>query len=375
MNSVSFIRKANHIQAGLWKNGTPLLNNLIFELTERCNNNCIHCCINLPCDDINAISNELTTEEIKRILDQAAELGCLGIRFTGGEPLLRRDFAELYQYTRRLGMRVELFTNATLINSEIANLFENIPLLTKIEITLYGMKQDTYESVTGIKGSFKAAMNGIRLLQDRNIPFILKWVCLPQNAGDEAEFDAWTKDIKWMDKPAPKVVLLDLRCRRDSDEKNRMIKTLRLSPESIGERFSNFSKQEIHRTSEPCKDESQANNTRLFNCLAGLRSAVVDAYGNLQMCLQLRHPDTVYDLRNGTLKDALTNFFPLIRTMKAEHLDDLQRCSKCVNKWLCESCPAKSWMEYGVLDASVQYLCDTAHACSASFGMLNTGKN
>jgi radical SAM protein with 4Fe4S-binding SPASM domain len=366
MISESFIRKENHKQAGLWKDGAPLLNNLTIELTERCNNNCIHCTVNLPLNDKKAISRELETEDIKRILDEAAELGCLGVRFTGGEPFLRKDFEELYLYIRRLGMKVELFTNATLINSRIANLFEDIPLLSKIEITLYGMKTDTYESVTRVNGSFKAALHGISLLQDRDIPFILKWVCLPQNAGDEAEFDAWIRKIKWMDKQAPKVILLDFRNRRDSDEKNRLIETLRLTPEIVAERFIKLSKQEIFKSPKRSINESPNNNTKLFSCMAGLHSAVVDAYGNLQMCLALRHPDTIYNLRNGTLKDAMTNFFPQIREMKPEHPDYLQQCSKCSAKNLCESCPAKSWMEYSVLDKPVQYLCDTAHACALS---------
>ncbi|MCF7811943.1 radical SAM protein, partial [bacterium] len=185
MKSDSYVKKAKPGEIDLWKDSAPLLYNLTFELTERCNNNCIHCNINLPSNDTNAISRELKTDDIKRILDEAAELGCLGVRFTGGEPLLRKDFEELYLYIRHLGMRVELFTNATLINSKLANLFESIPLLSKIEVTIYGMESDTYEAVTGVKGSYKAAMHGISLLEDRDIPFILKWVCLPQNIDDE----------------------------------------------------------------------------------------------------------------------------------------------------------------------------------------------
>ena len=84
------------------------------ELTERCNNNCIHCCINLPVDDKEAQSQELTTAEWKSLLEEAASLGCLSVRFTGGEPLLREDFEELYLVARRLGLKVLLFTNATL---------------------------------------------------------------------------------------------------------------------------------------------------------------------------------------------------------------------------------------------------------------------
>lgn len=79
---------------------------LDIELTERCDNDCIHCCINLPAGDAEAPARELTTEQWKDVLQQAADLGCLQVRFTGGEPLLRSDFEELYLFARRLGLKV-----------------------------------------------------------------------------------------------------------------------------------------------------------------------------------------------------------------------------------------------------------------------------
>jgi len=83
----------------LWETTRPILMELDIELTERCNNNCIHCCINLPADDLMAKERELSTSAIKGILKEAASLGCLSVRFTGGEPLLREDFEELYFYS------------------------------------------------------------------------------------------------------------------------------------------------------------------------------------------------------------------------------------------------------------------------------------
>ena len=71
----SYAVKVRLEHAQLWKGKAPLLAECDMELTERCNNNCIHCCINLPPDDLVAKSKELSTEEIKEILRQAASLG------------------------------------------------------------------------------------------------------------------------------------------------------------------------------------------------------------------------------------------------------------------------------------------------------------
>ena len=84
------------------------LRQLDIELTERCNNNCVHCCINRPANDAAAERREMTPAQVKDVLRQAVDLGCLHVRLTGGEPLLRPDFEELYLFARRLGLRVAL---------------------------------------------------------------------------------------------------------------------------------------------------------------------------------------------------------------------------------------------------------------------------
>jgi radical SAM protein with 4Fe4S-binding SPASM domain len=94
----------------------------------------------------------------------------------------------------------------------------------------------------------------------------------------------------------------------------------------------------------------------------------------LQPCLLLRHPDTVYDLKSGSLEDALRSFFPRLREWGATDAGYLARCAKCFLKGLCEQCPAKSWMEHGTLDTPVEYLCQVTHAQAADLGLINPGE-
>lgn len=366
----SYFEKANIDEARLWKHKRPSLTTLDIELTERCNCNCIHCYINLPVDNEHAIQREASAETLKGIIREAASLGCLRVRFTGGEPLLREDFAELYMFARRLGLRVALFTNATLITSELAKLMASTPPLEPIEITVYGMERDSYESVTRTPGSFEAAWQGINLILKEGIPFIVKGALLPPNKLEMKMFESWASTIPWMNRPPLYSVLFDLRSRRDSAEKNHRIQSLRLSPDDLIEFTSRRHEDYLREMRELCSKFTQPPGRGLFPCGAGVSGGCVDAYGTLQLCLLLRHPDTVYDLKEGSLTHAMKEFFPKVRQLKAQNLAYLKRCACCFLNGLCEQCPAKSWMEYGTLDKPVEYFCEITHAQARNVGLL-----
>jgi MoaA/NifB/PqqE/SkfB family radical SAM enzyme len=360
--------RSDHAQ--LWNGKTPMLVECDMELTERCNNNCIHCCINLPPDDPVAKSEELSTEEIKEILEQEASLGCLTVRFTGGEPLLRDDFEELYLYARRLGLKVTLFTNGTLISPHLAKLFASIPPLEKIEITVYGMNKDSYEAVTRNPGSFEKGFRGMDLLLQEKVPFVVKMAILPPNREELAEFEAWASKIPWMDGPPRYAMFFDLRCRRDSPAKDASIRGFRLSPEQGLQVLTRRPEAYLDNMREYCSKFVRPAGSTLFSCGSGVAHGCVDAYGNFQACLLLRHPLTVYDLKNGSVKDAMEHFFPKVREITAENPDYLARCAHCFLKGLCEQCPAKSWIEHGTLDTPVEYLCEVAHTQARYLGLL-----
>ena len=368
MHEESYVSTQVIGKANLFKKAKLILSRLDIELTERCNNNCIHCCINLPLDDTDAKKRELSTEEIKKILKEAVSLSCLTVRFTGGEPLLREDFEELYLFARKQGLKVLLFTNATLITPHLVELFSKIPPLEKIEITVYGMKKSSYEAVTRVDGSFEAAWRGISMLLDYKIPFVVKSALLPPNKDEIDDFEEWAKSIPWMDKPPSYSMFFDLRCRRDS-QKNKSIKRLRITPEEGLKILTRRKDKYIKEMKEFCSKFMRPSEDKLFSCGSG-HGGCVDAYGKFQPCMMLRHPECVYDLKNGSLKDALENFFPKMRKIKAVNPDYLDRCARCFLKGLCEQCPAKSWMEYGTLDTPVEYLCRVAHEQARFLGLI-----
>ena len=372
-NSV-YVKKQDISKVFIKNSRKYLLSRLDFELTERCNNNCIHCCINLPLDDINAINKELSTSRIEDILKQAVALGCMSVRFTGGEPFLRKDFEELYVFARRIGLKVCIFTNATLISEHLAELFATIPSLEKIEVSVYGMHKASYENISRVPGSFNKAWQGINLLLEKKIPFVVKSAFLPDNKEEVVDFEQWASTIPGMDKPPSYALFFDLHSRRD-EKRNELIRSLRISPEE-GLKFLTRRKDEyLKGMREFCAKFMRPSADKLFSCGSGVGGGCVDAYGYFQPCLMLRDPHLAYNLKTGSLKDALINFFPKLRETKAVNPEYLARCAKCFLKGLCEQCPAKSWAEYGTLDAPVEYLCQVAHAQARFLGLLKEEEN
>ena len=367
--STNYVEKVRSTEVVLWQKQKPLLGGLDIELTERCNNDCIHCCINLPIDDQAARKREMSTDRAKAILAEAAALGCLSVRFTGGEPLLREDFEELYRFARGQGMRVLLFTNARLVTSRLADLLARVPPGEPVEVTVYGMRPESYEAVSRVKGSYAEFRRGVDLLLERRVPFVVKGALLPPNRCEMAQFETWAATIPGMDQPPYYSMFFDLRGRRDSPAKNRQIAGLRPSPEE-GVSFLSRDRERYRRDMRQfCSKFMRPSGDRLFVCGAG-HGTCVDAYGRAQMCLMLRHPDTVLDLANGSLREAVTDFFPRLRETRATNPDYLARCARCFLKGLCEQCPAKSWTEHGTLDTPVEYLCEVAHAQARDLGLL-----
>ena len=153
------------------------------EVTKRCNLTCVHCYNNLPLSDEGAHRTELAYGDHCRMLDEMAAAGCLWLLYTGGEILVRKDFLDIYDYAKKTGFLITLFTNATRITPAVA---EHLATWSpfSIEISLYGRTAATHDRVTGVAGSFARTMRGVRLLMDVGLPPVLKTMVLKPNAHE-----------------------------------------------------------------------------------------------------------------------------------------------------------------------------------------------
>jgi len=137
-----------------------------FELTGRCNLDCKMCYVH-NLDAAACLSRELSTEEWKRIFDEAVKQELLFATLTGGECLLRPDFKELYLHLWKKGVKISILTNGLLLDGEYVAFFQRYKP-EMIQISLYGSSEDGYLRVTGHKG-FEKAVNTIRALMEAKV--------------------------------------------------------------------------------------------------------------------------------------------------------------------------------------------------------------
>lgn len=319
-----------------------------FELTDRCNLSCVHCYINQPAGCQAARSNEMSTDQVFYLLDEIARAGCLFLVLTGGEPLLRPDFKEIYMHAKRRGLVVTLFTNATLMTEDIADMLAYARAHV-VDITLYGATRETYESVTQVKGSFERCMRGICLLKERNVRLGLKTIVLTKNRhelddmrkfadnlGVELRYDGviWPR-LDGAEQP--------LQYRLSIDE---MLAMDRETPERVMEWKKQF---------DAFKDV-QARNENVFSCGAGLRSFHINSRGQMNICTMVSQPS--YDLFKMSFSEAWEKIGEMRHWKRELHAE----CETCKVGALCVQCPGWSLAVHGDNETPVDYVCQLGHA-------------
>jgi GTP 3',8-cyclase len=123
------------------------INYLRVSVTDFCNLSCSYCSAasvpHLPMTEL------LTYEEIQRLVGIAASLGITKVRLTGGEPLVRPDFAKLVAMIAQTpGIDdIAVTTNGTLLGKHAAEL--KAAGLTRVNISLDTLKADRFRGITG----------------------------------------------------------------------------------------------------------------------------------------------------------------------------------------------------------------------------------
>ncbi len=329
----------------------------MFELTTRCNLACTMCYVAESACNKAALEKELAAEEWVRIAQDGVENGLVFITLTGGEIFLRPDFFKIYTPIRKMGVILNLFTNGNLITKSAAEKLSESPP-NKIEITLYGATQKTYEAVTKNPKGYTLACNGIENLLSAGIKPVLKTTIVKQNMH---ELEAMREMAHSWGLPFLASWLLTER----TDGAISEIKNARLSADEIVELESKdyVSSRELYEIALQYNNNDKPKpKEEIFYCSAGKSSFMISASGKMNACLDLPLPAApVTKIGFKAAWDRVCNYID-------ESTKNTSTCSTCSLNDFCNTCPAASYLETKTLNEPVPFLCEITQKRKDKYG-------
>ena len=150
-----------------------------WELTYRCNERCVHCynpgAAHTKDEKPQRNNKELSTQQVFTSLESFAKGGVFGLTLTGGEIMLRKDFYEIVEYARNLGMAVNIYTNAIKLDESAIKKLAKLWVYT-VSVSVYSHVPKVHDDITRVPGSYEKAVKALKLLNDMGIKTSLKSV-------------------------------------------------------------------------------------------------------------------------------------------------------------------------------------------------------
>ena len=344
---------ANYLHSKGGKLGLPIAGT--FELTSRCNFNCPMCYVHMTNEQIKQSGKrELTSKEWLDIASDAKDRGMVFALLTGGEPLVRKDFFEIYQGMKKMGLYISINTNGSLIKGEILEKFVADPP-SRFNISLYGGSDETYCKMCGLP-KYSEVKNNIRNLKQAGIDVSVNLSITPYNCDDieqiykdAVELGVNVKASSYM-YPSIRVNGEVYGCnqRLTPEEAARysvLWDKIRLDDEEFKHRALNMSKLVDER--ECCSVEDDCG----ISCRAGSSSFWITWDGRMLPCGMMIEP-AMYPLVEGFNEawDKLREQTLKIKTPS--------KCASCSYKDVCGVCAAVCYCETGKFDSVSDYVCE-----------------
>jgi radical SAM protein with 4Fe4S-binding SPASM domain len=337
---------------------------VVWNFTYKCNLNCKHC----YSDAGNPSRKELFTKEAMSVVDQIADFGVTSLAFSGGEPLMRKDFFEVAGHAVDSGLYVSLATNGTLLNHENVRKLKEIGL-NYVEVSLDGCDPKTHDYFRGQDGAFNAALQGLNNCVKEDLCTCLAITATKNNLTeipivlDMAEdmgikrFTLFNfvptgrgQDVRDID-PSPEEreeVLNFLRKKLLGDPK---IAILTTAPQlaRVALQAQSWSTQNemtvpfAHMEAAKISKRAKALADFIGGCGAGRFYCAISPEGNIQPCVFL--PINVGNLKTEKLENIWYNS-PVFKVLRdREKLKG--RCGGCEFKFVCGGCRARAYSYFG----------------------------
>ena len=337
------------------KLGLPIAGN--FELTARCNFNCPMCYVHMTQEQVDAVGKELTAQQWLDIAKAAKDRGMVFALLTGGEPLVRKDFFEIYDGMREMGILISINSNGSMLKGKILERFLETPPL-RFNISLYGGSNETYRNMCGIP-AYDQVKENIRALRQAGVDVNLNLSITPYNKddlsqiyADSVELDVSVKASSYM-YPSVRVNGEQYGCgnRLSCAESAKYAvewTRLRFTEEEFALWAQNMAKR-VNMEQDGCPVESGEG----IRCRAGSSSFWMTWDGKMTPCGMMTVPMA------KPLEVGFDAAWEQIRTESAMIRTPV-KCVSCEYKDFCGACAAVYYTETGKFDGIPDYVCQRA---------------
>ena len=324
-----------------------------FELTPVCNMNCDMCYVRLSREEADTLGGLRTLDEWMSLIPQLQKAGVLYLLLTGGEPLTYPGFKELYLACRKAGMIVTVNTNATLIDEAWADFFAQYKP-RRINITLYGASDETYQRLCHHPQGFTRTYNAVRLLKERGIDVKIACSLTKLNLCDYEKVLEIGKEldcpvrmdcymypaVRERNKPYNEQVRMD-----PVTAARTRIKVLRA--EMGEETFRDFVRYHLHRVDDIVDGTYEGIP---MHCLAASCSFTINWRGYMRPCVVMDEPSV------NVFEEGFENAWKSI-VEGCSQFRSHPGCGICRYRAFCDNCVTAAKAETGAYDGLPEYIC------------------
>ncbi|MCP4723360.1 MAG: heme b synthase [Desulfobacteraceae bacterium] len=358
--------------------GKPGLGNntirlVAWETTRRCNLNCKHC---RAFAEDHPYDNELDTKASFKLLDQIREVGTPIIILTGGEPLLRDDIFDIAAYGTKIGLRMVMAPNGTLITPKIAERLKACGI-KRISVSLDGSTPQSHDDFRGLKNAFNDSIRGIKIAKDAGLEFQINTVITKTNLEEIPKILSLAEQLGAV---AHHIFLLVPTGRGkyiadsaiDSKEYEETLnwfydqqdKTSLQLKATCAPHYYRILRQRAKAEGKKVTFETHGLDAVTRGCLAGTGFCFISHVGRVQTCGFL--DVTCGDITKQTFKDVWENSTVFNELRNFNNLEN--KCGICEYKNVCGGCRARAY------EATGNYL-EEEPLCSYQPKKLNQKKN
>jgi len=345
-----------------------------FELTARCTLRCKMCYIvsdnYTPCKE-----KELTAQQWIDIARQGLELGLLYVQLTGGEAMMRSDFKEIYTALHKMGLKITLNTNATLMDDEAIEFFKKYPPL-KFSVSLYGASNKTYEELCGLKNGYDIVAQRIEKLKQAGFNVKINLTLTKYNVHDAKAICEFARDrgiplnpMSYTFPPEPSSDITADETRLNADDAARvylLCDSVTLPREKYEEKISALSQRALPWESEGIKSARKGNK---LQCHAASSSYWITWQGEMLPCV------TLSSIKEYPLEIGLKEAWDRIVKRTDEAVRFPEQCVQCSLRDICFACPGYFYAETGDTNTLAPTICKYIEKYVLYSREIRKGKN